>query len=138
MRLNPGFRLRHAHNHRPSARDLLVGDFRDELHVQAEAPALLVCHLIEEVNYVATESVLGAAALLKIEGAGRIHFQFWRIAQDRAQFALEIERSLPHLRHSQSHNVIRHRSNRAWQEAPGLSSVGSRPSSRVKENSPKL
>jgi hypothetical protein len=103
---NPGFRFRHTDNHGASAWEFFVGDFRDELQVQAETHALLICDIVEKVNDVATKSIFGAAAFIKIEGAGGIHFQVGLVSQDGTELALEVECSLAHLRHGESHYVI--------------------------------
>jgi hypothetical protein len=107
---NPGVRFGHADNHGASAREFFFGDFGEELQVQAETPAFLKCYVVEEINYVATKSLFGAAAFIEVEGAGRVHFQSACVSQDGTEFALEIERSLPYLRHGESDYVEGHRS----------------------------
>ena len=114
--LGLGFRFRHADHHGAAARQFFVGDFRDESQVQPKTRAFLICDVIEEINDVSTKAIFDATAFLKIKRTGGIHFELRRVAQNGAQFALEIKRSLPHLRHGQSDNVIGHISNRAWQE----------------------
>ena len=112
------FRLgfRHADNYGASVREFFVGDFGDELQVQAETPAFLICRVVKEINDVATKSIFGAAAFIEIEGAGGIHFQVGCISQDGTELALEVECSLAHFRHGESHYVVGHRSRRASQE----------------------
>jgi hypothetical protein len=73
-------------------------------------PAFLICHAVEKVNYVAAKSIFGAAAFVEIEWAGGIDFQFGRVSQNSTEFALEVERSLAHLRHGESDNMEGHRS----------------------------
>ena len=107
---SPGPRFRHADNQGASAGDFFVGDFGDELQVQAKTPAFLICQVVEKVNYVATKSIFGTAAFIEIEGAGGIYFQFGCVSQDGTELALKVERSLTHLRHGESDNMEGHRS----------------------------
>jgi hypothetical protein len=53
--------------------------------------------------------MLQAPPLVEVEGAGGINFYFWIFAQDGTQLALKTERALPHLRHGESYNPIRHK-----------------------------
>ena len=107
---NPGFRFGHADNYGAPAWEFFVGDFGDELQVQTKTPAFLICHIVEKINDVATKSIFGAAALIEIEGAGGIHFQFGCISQDGTELALKIKGSLAHFRHGKSDNMEGHRS----------------------------
>jgi hypothetical protein len=100
------FGLRCADDHGASARQFFVGDFRYELQVKAEPIAFPICHIVEKVNYVSAESVLGAPTLVEVEWARRIYFQFPRLGQDSAELPLEIQRSLPHLRHGESYDMV--------------------------------
>ena len=100
----------HADDYGASAWEFFVGDFGDELQVQTETPAFLICHVVKKVNDVAAKSIFGAAAFVEIEWAGRIHFQFGYISQDSTELALEVERSLAHFRHSKSDNMEGHKS----------------------------
>ena len=100
--------LWHADNQGSPARQFVIGDFRQELQVEAHSRAFLTCRVVEKVYDVSPKSILGSAAF-KVERAHRIHFDLSMFAQDSAQLALEAKCSLPYLRHSERNNAIRHR-----------------------------
>src|SRR5208282_1526947 len=100
--------LRHADNQGSPARQFVIGNLRQELQVEAQALAFLTCRVVEKVNNVAPKSVLGPAAFIEVEWAHRIHFDVGMFAQGSAQLALEPKRSLPHLRHGERNDPIRH------------------------------
>jgi len=95
--------------HPDPARQLVIGDFRLKLQVEAQFLACLMRFGIEEVNDVSPKKIFEAAAFVKVEGADGIHFDCRIFAQDGAKLALEIERPLPHLRHGEGYDPIRHR-----------------------------
>jgi len=70
--------------------------------------AFLTRRVVQKVHNVSPKSIFGPAALIEVEGAHRIDFDFGMFAQDRAQLALEAKRSSPHLRHGERNNAIRH------------------------------
>jgi hypothetical protein len=70
---DPGLLIRYSYKQRPAARQLVIGDFGNELHVKTEAHAFLICRIVEEVDYVPSKSILYPAAFIEIEGAGRIY-----------------------------------------------------------------
>ena len=98
--------LRHADDHGASARQFFVRNFGYELQVEAETLAFLTGHIVEKVNYISSESILGAAPFIEVEGAGRIYFQSICILQRAAELTLELKCALPDLRHGESHNMI--------------------------------
>jgi len=98
-----------ADNQGSSARQFVIGDFRQELQVEAPSSAFLTCRVIEKVHNVSAKAILEPAAFIEVERAYGIHFDFGTFAQDGAQLALEVESSLPHLRHGERNNAIRHR-----------------------------
>jgi hypothetical protein len=98
----------HSDNQGSPARQFVIGDFRQELQVEAESPALLTGRVVEKVHDVSPKSILGSAAFIEIERAHRIHFDLRMFAQGSAQVTLESKRSLPHLRHGERNNAIRH------------------------------
>src|ERR1019366_4161248 len=99
----------HSDNQGSPARQFGIGDFRQELQVEAPSPAFLTCRVVEKVHDISPKSILGSAAFIEVERAHRIHFDLGTFAQGSAQLALESERSLPHLRHGERNNAIRHR-----------------------------
>ena len=70
---------------------------------------LLTCRVVEKVHDVSPKSILEPAAFIEVERAHRIHFDLRMFPQDGAQLALKSERPLPHLRHGERNNAIRHR-----------------------------
>ena len=116
--LAPGGRsagpLWHADNQGSPAGQFVIGNFRQELQVEAHARAFLAGGVVEKVDDVSPKSILGAAAFIEVERAHRIHFDLDMFAQDSAQLALEAKRSLPHLRHGESNNSIRHSQSHGW------------------------
>jgi len=84
------------------------------MHVEAQPVAFLTCRAVEKVHDISPKSILEPAAFIEVERAHRIHFDLGSFAQDGAQLTLESERSLPHLRHGQSNNVIRHSQSQGW------------------------
>jgi len=59
-----------AHNQGPSAREFSVCKFRYEVQVEAQAGAFVQRGIVEEVDYVSSESIFQPAALVEIERAG--------------------------------------------------------------------
>jgi hypothetical protein len=100
--------LWHADHQGPPARQFAIGNFRQELQVEAHSRALLTRYFVEKVHDVSPKSILGPAAFIKVEGANRIHFDLGMFTQRGAQVALESERPLPHLRHGERNNPIWH------------------------------
>ena len=74
--------------------------------MKVETSAGLVSRLVEEVHDVSSEAILEAASFFEVEGAGGINLDPRVFAQDGAQVALKVERSLPHLRHRISNNPV--------------------------------
>jgi hypothetical protein len=105
---HPSSLVRDAYDQSASAGKFGVGDLRDEGNVEAQACGFLKCDFVEEVDYVSSELIFQAAALIEIERAGRIDFQVSHLANDRAQRALELQRAGPYLRHRESYDVIGH------------------------------
>ena len=101
--------LGHSHNQASPARQFIIGDFREESQVKVQSLAFLICRVVEEVDDVASKSILDSAAFVEIERTRRIHFDLGMFAQYSTQFALECERSLPHFGHTQGNNVVSHR-----------------------------
>ena len=97
-----------ADNQGSSARQFVIGDFRQELQVEAPSPAFLTGRVVEKVHDVSSKSIFGSAAFIEVERARRIHFNLGTFAQGSAQMTLESERSLPHLRHGERNNAITH------------------------------
>ena len=101
--------VRYADHQGPSAREIFIRDFGDELDADPEALAFLVGSLVEKIDNVSAKSIFGPAAFVEIKGAGRIHLQISGFAQGGTELALEFERSLPHLRHRKSRDMVGHR-----------------------------
>ena len=91
------------------ARQFFLRDFRQELQGDAQPFAFLTGRVVEKVDYVPAKSLFGAATFVEVERANRIDLDFGMFTQYRAELALEVERSLPHLRHGESDDVIGHR-----------------------------
>lgn len=100
--------LRQADNQCAPARQFLIRNFRQKSQVDTQSLAFLAGRFVEKVNYVSSKSIFGAAAFVKVKGAYRIDFDLRMFAQHRAQLALEVKRSLPHLRHGERNYAIRH------------------------------
>src|SRR5208337_1251548 len=100
--------LGQAHDQSSPARQFVIGDFRQELQVEAHPLAFLAGRFVEKVDDVSAKSILGSAAFIEVERAHRIDFDLGAFAQDGAQLALEAERSLPHLRHGERNDPVRH------------------------------
>ena len=66
------------------------------------------CHFIEKVNYISAELISDSSTFVEIKGTSRIYFQSAHLSQYAAELALELECSLPDLRHGESYNVIGH------------------------------
>jgi hypothetical protein len=107
--LGSGASLWHADNQGSPARQFVVGDFRQELQVEAQSPAFLTCCVVEKVHDVSSEPILEPPALIEVERAYRIHFDIRMFAQASAQLTLESKRPLSYLCHGERNNAIRHR-----------------------------
>jgi hypothetical protein len=103
---NSDFGLRHANDDGASARQFLVGNFGDEFKFKAKPLGLLTSHIVKKINDISTKSIFDSPTFIEIEGAGGIHFQSIGIADCGAKLALEFQRSLPHLRHGESYDVV--------------------------------
>ncbi len=121
---------RNADNQGSSARQFVIRDFPHKLQVEAQSLAFLTGRVVEKVHDVSPKAILEPAAFVEVERAHRIHFDLGMFAQHRAQLALESERSLPHLRHGERNNAIRHRlkSRMGDGREPALSLSKGRPS----------
>jgi hypothetical protein len=100
----------HADNNSASAWKFIVRYFRQELQAEAQSPAFLRCRVVEKVHDVSSKPILEPAAFIEVERTYRIHFDIRTFTQDRTEFTLESKRSLPHLRHGERNNAIRHSS----------------------------
>jgi len=73
-----------ADNQGSSARQFVIGDFRQELQVEAPSPAFLTRRVVEKVHDVSSKPILEPAAFIEVEGAHRIHFDLGTFAQGSA------------------------------------------------------
>jgi hypothetical protein len=114
--------LRDADDQSTATGEFVLVDFRGEFYVRAELLKEGAGGVIEEVNNIASEAVLEAAAFVEVERAYRIDFHVARLAHSGTQLALEFEGTLPHLGHGKSYDVISHRirqsADRLWLLAP--------------------
>jgi hypothetical protein len=88
-----------THDQGSPARKFRVWNFCLELQVEAQASAFLLSGVVEEVDYVAAESIFQAAAFVEIERARGINFQFSHLAHHWAQLALKLQPARSYLRH---------------------------------------
>jgi hypothetical protein len=88
-----------THNQGSPARKFRVWNFCLELQTEAQAMAFLLSGVVEEVDYVAAESIFQAAAFVEIERARRINFQLFQLAHHWAQLALKLQPARSYLRH---------------------------------------
>lgn len=114
VKIRGGLELsRDADNQRAPAGEFAFRNLRHELQVRTLQLEKAAGGVIEEVDYVAAEAVLEAAAFFEGERAHGIYLQVAIFAQDCAQLALEFESALPNLRHGECNHVIGHISRRA-------------------------
>src|SRR5664279_686140 len=108
-----------TNNQGSAARQFVIGDFRQELQAEAQSLAFLTCRFVEKVHDVSSKTILETAAFIEVKRACRIHFKLGIVAEESAQFTLESERPLPHLRHGERNDPIGHSYSQGWVTGEG-------------------
>ena len=65
---DPARSLWRADNQGSPARQLAVGDFGQELQVEAHSREFLTCRVVEKVHDVSAKAIFGPAALIEVNG----------------------------------------------------------------------